>query len=396
MNKLGEIYRNFEWNFIAFGVIIAFTGCQSTSSSSTDSDDETSEVIEISSTQFNGAKMELGTLSTLHFQDVIHANGKFDVPPENRADVSAYFGGYVKDISLLPGQEVKKGEVLFTMENPQYLEVQRDFLQAKGRLKFLKNDFDRQKSLYENNATSEKVYLQSESDYTLAVVEYETLKKTLGLMNIDWKSLTENSIQSTISVLAPIGGYVTFVHANKGVCLNPSDVATSIVDPDHMHVELVIFEKDLSKVKEDQTIVFNTLDNPRQKELASIYLINKVIDEESRSISIHGHLNDEERANHFSPGMYIEAEIVVETDTLTVLPASAVVELDNKFFVLELMREVNGNYTFQRKEVKIGRFTENEWEIVNTNDFSENTTFLTKGAYVLIKELGSGGNSHSH
>jgi cobalt-zinc-cadmium efflux system membrane fusion protein len=282
------------------------------------------------------------------------------------------------------------------MENPQYMEVQRDFLQAQGRLKFLKNDFERQKNLHQDNATSEKIYLQSESDYTVAVAEYETLKRTLGLMNIDWKTLNEKNIQTTIPVLAPIGGYITFVYANKGVYLNPSDVALNIVDPDHMHVELVIFEESFSKVKEGQTILFGTPNNPQQKEEASIYLINKVIDEKTRAITIHGHLKDEEKEHQFSPGMYVEAEIVIGMDTLTVLPSTAVVELSDKFYVLESVGEKNGNYTFHRKEVKVGRFTENEWEILNAHDFSENATFLTKGAYILIKDLGSGGNSHSH
>src|SRR5690606_33026367 len=114
--------------------------------------------------QFQSSNMVLGKMEMGSFHEVVKANGMFDVPPENRAAVSCYFGGTVKDIRLLPGQKVKKGQVLFILENPDYVQMQQDFLEAKGQLAYLKSDYERQKNLAQDNVTSQKNYLKAESE----------------------------------------------------------------------------------------------------------------------------------------------------------------------------------------------------------------------------------------
>src|SRR5680860_1608614 len=99
------------------------------------------DVITITENQFKSGDMELGKISMQEFNTVVKANGMFAVPPQNQADVSAYFAGYVKDIKLLTGHAVKKGKVLFTIENPEYVQAQQDCLEAQGRLSYLKSDY---------------------------------------------------------------------------------------------------------------------------------------------------------------------------------------------------------------------------------------------------------------
>ena len=117
-------------------------------------DKENSGVVTITPSQFSSSKMELGKLSKMEFHQTVKTNGMFDVPPENKASVSAYFGGYVKELNLLPGEQVKKGQLLFTLENPDYVQLQEDFLVAKAQLEYLKSDFERQKELVKDNVTS--------------------------------------------------------------------------------------------------------------------------------------------------------------------------------------------------------------------------------------------------
>src|SRR5690606_39046850 len=135
-------------------------------------------------------------ISMQKFNTVVKANGMFAVPPQNQADVSAYFAGYVKDINLLPGNAVKPGQVLFTIENPEYVQVQQDFLEAQGRLSYLKSDYERQKELMTDNVTSKKVFLKAESDYTVTLAQFQSLKKRLSLMNINPNTLTGETIRS--------------------------------------------------------------------------------------------------------------------------------------------------------------------------------------------------------
>lgn len=341
-----------------------------------------SDTITITESQFKASNMALGKLTLQDFSTSIKTNGMFDVPPENKASVSAYFAGYVKNISLLPGDAVKKGQVLFTIENPEYVQVQQDFLEAKGRLHYLKSDYDRQKLLLDDNVTSQKNFLKAESEYTVNLVQFQALKKKLGLMNINANTLTGENIRSVINVLSPLSGYVTSIAVDKGMFLNPSDVAMTITNNDRLHIALKIFEKDLPLVKVGQIIRVKLQNDNKQVYEGRVHLVNKAINMEERTIDVHGDLINEEDAKLFAPGMYVEAEIITATEKLLALPQEAVANIEKDFFVL-----VKQNATsFKIMPVKIGVSNNGYLQILNAGDFDPNTEFLTKGAFNLISE----------
>ena len=340
------------------------------------------DIITLTESQFTSGSMELGKISMQEFNTVVKANGMFAVPPQNQADVSAYFAGYVKDIRLLPGDVVKKGQVLFTIENPEYVQVQQNFLEAKGRLNYLKSDFERQKELMEDNVTSKKNFLKAESEYAVTQAQYQSLQKKLSLMNINPYTLSGDNIRSVINVLSPLSGYATTVNASKGMYLNPSDVAVTVTNTDDLHIELKIFEKDLPMVKVGQQInvrLQNDMDNVYE---GKIHLVNKTINAQKRTVAVHGDLVNEEEIKLFAPGMYIEAEILTTSTEHPALPSEAVANIDNDYFVL--VKE-NTN-TFRRVLVKIGTTNNGFTQIINASEFDENTEFLTKGTFNLITE----------
>lgn len=346
------------------------------------SEKKTSDTIVITESQFAASNMALGKLTLQGFSTAIKANGMFDVPPENKASISAYFAGYVKNITLLPGNEVKKGQVLFTLENPEYVQVQQDFLEAKGRLSYLKSDFERQKLLLDDNVTSQKNFLKAESEYKVTLVQYQSLKKKLGLMNINANNLTGENISAIISVLSPLSGFVTSIAVGKGMFLNPSDVAMTITNTDNLHLELKIFEKDLPLVKEGQTIRILLQNDAKKIYEAKVHLINKAINAMERTIDIHADLVNEANAKLFAPGMYVETEILTTIQKQLALPQEAVANIENDFYVLAKQNATS----FKRMPVKIGATDNGFIHILNASDFDPNTEFLTKGAFNLIKE----------
>lgn len=340
----------------------------------------------ITSTQFSFNGMQLDSLKKKEFSQVVKTTGIFDVPPENKASVSAYFGGYVKQISLLPGQEIKKGQLLFTLENPDYLKMQEDYLVAKGQLAYLKSDYLRQKSLASENVTSQKNFMKAESEFKVTSAKYESLRRNLQMMNINPDKISENNMQSTITVSAPISGFISGVRAEKGMFLNPSDVAVTITNNEHLHIELKVFENDFPEIKIGQVIRFRLQNKPTEQYEAVVHLISRSIDNESRTATIHGHLKKEEQKNSFAPGMYVEAEILTSSHWVTALPEAAVVNIDDKHFVLLQTNSDKETHSFEKREVQVGETQNAYTEISNGNTFKTTDLFLVKGAFNLINE----------
>ena len=351
---------------------------------------ESSHELEITREQFQGESMALGQLSEYHFQETVQVNGMIDVPPHNKSNITTFMGGYVTKTPLLVGDLVKKGQLLVTLENTEYVEIQQQYLEAAEKLTFLKSEYERQKTLFDENITSQKNYLQAESNYKSNLAHYNGLKKKLEMMNLSPKSVEEGHISKSINLYAPISGSVSKVNISNGNYVSPADIVMEIVDTDHIHLELSVFEKDIMKIKKGQTIQFKIPEASDDIYTAEVHLVGTTIDENTRRVQVHGHLNKEEA--NFIVGMYVEASISVSQKTAKGLPNEAIIKTENEAYVLTLAETTETAYYFEKTEVSLGETNEQTTEILNP-DKLKGKDILIKGTSLLDNDGDSG---HGH
>ena len=377
--------KNFIYTIVAISIFI-FSACNNSKETKTEVTKTTKNpnLITVSDAQFKSAGMELKTMEQQTFAETIKTNGFIDVPPTDRAMVSAIMGGYVKISHLLIGTKVKRGQLLLTIENPDFIEIQQNYLELNETLTYLKNEFERQKTLFNEKITSEKNYLKAESDYKSSLAQFNGLGQKLRLMNININNVKAGKFTSTIPVYAPINGSVTQVYASVGKFMNESDVLVEIIDDLHKHIELVIFEKDVMSVKEGQKIRFKLPENSTLWYDAEVHLIGKSIDEKNRTVKVHGHLENEKQ--DFLVGMFVEAEIVTNEVQKLALPISAIIEEDNSSAILLLTEQKDGNYQFEKRTVEIGLKNENFVEVVGSENSLKDKQILVKGVFTPLEE----------
>ena len=342
------------------------------------------EGITVTEEQFKTGGMALGSLEEKAFPVTIQTNGSIDVPPENRAVVSATMGGYIKQTPLLIGDSVKKGQMLVIIENPEFVTLQQDYMEVKQQLTYLQSEYDRQKTLQEENITSQKSFLKAESDFKTANARYNGLKKQLSMLNISPTQVEKGKISTTTTIFAPIGGSITKMNVTKGTYVSPASPILEIIDNDHIHLELSVFEKDIMKIKKGQPILFKIPEASDETFQAEVYLIGTSIDE-NRTIKVHGHLH-EERQNNFLTGMFVEAEIVTESSKGKALPTTALVEQNDKLYVLRAIENNEKQQIFEQVEVQTKNTYNGFAEILNATQFSLSDKFLTKGAFDIVGE----------
>ncbi len=334
--------------------------------------------------QFDANNMKIGKVQKIDFPDYIVVTGMIDVPPKNKASVSPVLGGYVQDFNLLEGNYVKKGQVLFSLKNPEFISLQERFLETKNNLEYLKSDFERQKQLKEEQITSLKKYLKSKSEYQSALSRFNSLGKQLQLLNINPDKLKPGQIKSTIYITAPLSGYVTDINIEKGKYLEPAQTAMKVVNNTHKHVEMKVYEKDLQKIKVGQKITFFQPDYPQTQFEGEIHLIGQNIDETQRTVNVHGHLKNEKRAAALLPGMFVTVKIAVNIHKAIVVPDTAIVEDGDKKYILLKEKEDKGKIFLLPIEVETGNNWQNLVEINPLQNLPEKAQVLTKGGYFLI------------
>jgi len=340
--------------------------------------------INVTKAQFDTEQMQLSVLTEESFNKTVKVNGFTDVPPQNRASVSTLISGYIKKTPLLIGDKVKKGQYLVTLENIEFVEIQQQYLEVSEKLSYLKSEFERQQTLFNEKITSQKNYLKAESTYKSTLAIYNGLRKKLTMMNISPTSVEAGKISSKVNIYAPIAGYITKVNVTNGAYVSPSDEILEIVNTDHIHLELAVFEKDILMIKKEQPISFKMPEASDEMFKADVHLVGTSVNEEDRTIKVHGHIKDDNQAN-FVIGMFVEAEIVTAVENGLAIPSNAIVEIENSFFALVLTDQKEDVFTFEKVKLSIGKKSEAFVEILNADDFKDKKV-LTKGVFMLVVE----------
>ena len=327
--------------------------------------------------QMENGEIVLGRPALREMRSILKVNGLVDVAPQNMLSVSFPLGGYIKSIRLLPGMKIKKGSVLCTLEDIQYIQLQQDYLSARSSLQFLEADFLRQQELNKDKANSDKVFQQSRNLYESQKILVKSLSEKLRLININPDKLNEDNISRSVNIIAPIDGYVSRVNVNAGKYVAPADVLFELINPENVHLSLTVFEKDASRISRGQRVIAYSAERPLEKYQASVELIARNIDE-NRTVEVHCHF--EKADKKLTPGMFMSAEIELSNEKTLAVPNDALVKWENNYFVFIHA----GNHVFEMIPVDIG-VSDEGFTAIKT-DISEKE-IVVRNAYALLMKM---------
>lgn len=366
--------------------------------------DEESNTVELTDAQMKTAGIQLGKIEPRQISGTIKVNGVLDVPPQQLVSISVPLGGFLKSTTLLQGSRVQKGQLIAVIENPEYIQLQQDYLEAANQLEFAKADYERQQELAKENVNAQKTLQQAKSTYQSWLAKRNGLMAKLKLIHVDLNEVEKGNITSTGNVYSPISGYVTEVNVNIGKFVAPADVLFEIVDTEHLHAELTVFEKDVLKLRIGQKVRF-TLANESEERMATVYLIGREIGAD-RSVRIHCHIDKEDK--ELLPGMYLKANVETGGAKVPALPNEAVIDYQGKKYIFipvegeghehhaeekhdekqdeEKHAHEEGTH-FSMVEVQIGNSELGFTEITLPDSLNQNTDVVIKGAYSILSKI---------
>lgn len=340
----------------------------------------TGDQVSLTDLQIKNSGIETNILNNLDIAHKIILTGQIDVPPQGMASVSAPSGGYVKVSRFMPGNFVKKGQTLATLENPELVQLQQDYLLAKSNLQYAQQDYSRQKDLNENKASSDKVTQKAFNESQNQNIMMKGMAQKLTAMGINPGSLNANNIRRTFAVTSPISGYISTVNVNIGQYVSPMDNIFNVVNTSDIHLAVKVFEKDLNKISVGQKVFGFTNQNPTKKYEARVFIIGKDFSAD-RSVLIHCHFVDNSLS--LIPGTFMNAEIEADSEEGIVIPDDAIVTWEEKQYVFEEIKPK----TYKMFPVEIGNAENGFTELLNFKEENTKKKFVTKGAYQLLMAL---------
>ena len=398
----------FNLTFLLLGLLLA-GACNDKKVEETESHEEEKSQTEVALTkdQYKTIGIETGSVEERNLNAVIKANGYTTVPPQNAANVSALMSGVVKDILVLEGTFVNKGKVLATIQNLEVVEIREAYNSAMATIEYLQLEFNRQKTLADENVNPRKVFQEVKSKLAVEKSRAQAAKSKLDALNV---SVSGNG--SIFPLVSPISGYVGKISISKGAFAETGVPLIEVVDNSQMHLDLNVYEKDLASIAVGQEVDFVLTNQSNKAIKGTIFGINKSFSNESKTVAVHAKINPESSKGLIS-GMYVSANINIKNVTLPALPKDAVVRNGDKYFVFLLdenhqeseahdektenkeLKEEHKEVHFKAIEVVPGTTDLGYTSVKFIESLPADAKIVTKGAFYLLSAM-KGGGEHDH
>lgn len=293
--------------YILLAILLLIAGCSNPGKETSGEVTTTKPQAEQVEPAKDPAKVDAVTAATSLAKEAAF-NGTFVLSPQRHASVTLSIDGIVKNTSLLPGKYVRKGELLATLENPEFINLQQNYLDAAAQCEYLETEYKRQETLAKEEAASQKKFQQSKADYLSMKSRKDAAAALLTMLGVSPQALNTNGIVPLLEVRAPISGYISNLQMNLGKHIAAGEPLCEIIDKNNTLVKLMAYEKDLGKIKVGNRIEFRVNGMGDETFGGEIISVGQSVDNVNRSLEVYAKVMENNEL--FRPGMYINARIV--------------------------------------------------------------------------------------
>lgn len=364
--------------------------------------------------QMKAVGIILGKIEMKELTSTIKANGALRVPNNNKATITSMYGGIIKTLNVQIGDFVKKGQVIASISNPEYIQLQEQYLTVKSRIAFAEQEYRRQKELFDNDAGAKKNLQSSDAELKTLRTQRASLQRQLQIMGINPSNISNGNLKSGLVITSPISGTVSNILSQIGSYVDISSPVAEVIDNGSLHLDLQVFEKDLPKMKVGQIVHFKLTNNPEIEYDAKIYSIGSSFENDSKTISVHCSVTGNKAG--LIDGMNITGIVSLDKSTTPAVPNDAIVEADSKYYIFvktdktaeshhEEASEQEEEQKVPEKEMKTINFEKIEvvkgssdmgyTAITTVTEISKDAEVVVKGAFFVNAKLSNSGE-HEH
>jgi len=382
--------KKFLMIVIIVATIVAFTSCGNKNTTEVVKTEETKQEVEnpdiamLTAEQIKTIGIELGSIEQKQLTSSLKTNGVLKVPNQNKASINSVYSGVIRSLMVQPGNRVSKGQTIATIANPEFIQVQSDFLGINSRIVLAEQEYSRQKELNAGNAGALKNLQAAETELRTLRSRRSSLQQQIQLMGVNPSSLRNGKLVSVLAVRSPISGVVSNVMVKMGSYVDVTTVVAEIVDNSQLHLDLFVYEKDLPKLKNNQVIHFTVTNNPGKEYDAQIFSLGSSFEGDSKTVSVHAMVKGNKTG--LIDGMNVTANISLDNATLPAIPTVAIVNYQGQdyIFIVDTVDVKNETTGFKRVPVVKGTTDVGYSEITLLKDVPADAKVVVKGAFFIL------------
>jgi cobalt-zinc-cadmium efflux system membrane fusion protein len=316
--------------------------------------------------------------------------------------ISSVLPGKIVQDKVLLGDVVRQGQTIAVLQNVEVAKINAEFLrelhkndlqisQARIRLSLAKKNLEREQLLFEEGISPEKDYIEAQSQYELAQLELESASEVslhikseaaalLGAYGSSLSNPKSEQINSSSYITAPHSGIIAKKSVVLGEMVSPEDTLYELIDLSQVWLDIIVYPKDISKVKLGQAVIFRTETVDSRYFTGNIAYLQAQATDANQTFVARVFLDNKDLA--LKPGLVGEAIINTgDQEMQAVVPLAALQSYGKESFVFV----VKANNRFEKRTVELGNKVSDGYFIVSGLESGEEV--VTKGSFTLKAEM---------
>lgn len=352
------------------------------------------------------AGIEIGTAGPVRMKTILELPGEIGLNKNKVAHVVPRLSGVVTEVRKNLGEDVKKGEVIATLDSRELAEVKTEYIESVHRLEFAQAAFVREESLWKKKISPEQDYLASRHALEEAEIARQSSEQKLLALGLSHTDLALLAIEPEGAVVerevrtpfvskaltryelkSPLDGMIIEKRISTGEAIKEDADIFVIADLSTVWGEMTVYAKDLRTVQLGQKVTV------RSKEMGmeatgKVSFIGPLVGEQSRAASAHVDIPNPKGL--WRPGLFVSVELMQEE-----VPVPVAVSAD----AIQTYRDWNVVFVqygdqFEARPLDLGR-SDGKWvEVVS--GLSPGEKYAAKNSFVLKADLGKSGAAHDH
>ena len=353
-------------------------------------------VVELSPEAVASARITVAPASEGRLSPTLTLPGRIALDPRKEALVSAWMAGQVDAISVRPGDDVRRGGLLGTVQSPELGEAIAAYRAARARDDAGDARLERLQRLEAQGVSSRSQVLEAEASHSEAEGALEAAEERLRILGVD-PSIGDphegEHYVSHVPLTSPIAGKVLRAHAAVGRNVSPGETLFHVGDLSRVWLLVDVYERDLGQVRQDQPVSFTVAAWPGETFRGTVEQVGDWVEPEARTIEVRVVVDNPD--GRLKPNMFASATLSVEAQGAAsgvVLPAGAITEVEGQTAVFVQM----GDGRFEVRPVTI--LERSASEALVTAGLAAGDLVVTDGAFALKSELEKSelGDGHAH
>lgn len=338
--------------------------------------------------QVKQAKLSFGAAEPATYAATFTANAALVVHPEDMASVSAPFEGQLLRLNVRLNERVSKGQVVAFIRQPQLVDWQQAYLQTKDELVFLQADYERYEALSAADATAAKNLQRAEAAYKSALTSVQALAAKLRQYNVSPDKLSAATIVTEIALPAPAAGIITDIAISPGAALKSGELIAQLLNPDKLHADIWIYEKDLPAVSIGQEVALYLSAQPGQGIPARIYSLDAGMDPARKALRAHARPEGQVDMAAWVNGAFAQATIRSKPLQGSVaVPATALMREGEADYIFLLEKETADGMQFRKLKVVLQAEQEGKAIVIPEGELPKDARIVVGGVYFVAARV---------